>query len=98
MSGKVKNKKHTKLLKGTIYIGRPTKYSNPYKSGRDGTRAEVIQLFEKHLNRMLDNGDITVEELADMYGFDLVCFCKPLPCHGDILLRYINESYRLLNH
>jgi hypothetical protein len=25
-------------------------------------------------------------------GLDLVCWCAPLPCHGDVLLRLANEE------
>lgn len=96
-SGKVKNLKHTKSRKNTIYIGRGSKYGNPYRSGRDGTRNEVIQLFEIHLNKLLDDGIITVVELSDMYGLDLLCYCKPQPCHGDVLLRYINSCHSIIN-
>lgn len=98
MTGKVKNKHHGKMPNDAIYIGRGSKYGNPFFIGSDGTREEVIANYEIHLNKLLDDGTITVQELADMYGFDLVCFCKPLPCHGDILLTYIQASYRLLYH
>jgi hypothetical protein len=32
-----------------IYIGRGTKYGNPFKIGRDGTREEVIQKYEEYI-------------------------------------------------
>jgi hypothetical protein len=30
--------------------------------------------------------------LHDLRGLDLVCWCAPLPCHGDVLLRLANET------
>lgn len=98
MSGKVKNKHHGNIPKDAIYIGRGSKYGNPFIIGKDGDRSDVIRKYEVYLNELLDSNNITVHELADMYGFDLVCYCKPLPCHGDILLTYINVAYRLLYH
>lgn len=35
--------------------------------------------------------------LANLFGKDLVCFCSPKPCHGDILRKYIIQSYYELN-
>lgn len=96
--GKVRNKSHGKIPIDSIYIGRGSKYGNPFKIGIDGTRPEVIEKYEIHLNGLLDRGIITVQELADMYGFDLVCFCKPLPCHGDILMKYIETAYKIIYH
>lgn len=96
MTGKVYNRSNPKRPKDCIYIGRGSKYGNPYYVGSDGNREEVIFKYENYLNDCLDDGFITVDELADLYGFDLECFCKPLICHGDVLIKYINASYWLL--
>jgi hypothetical protein len=62
--------------------------SNPYRIGSDGDRAAVIAKYERwlarqhHLLRALD-------ELRDC---NLVCFCAPRPCHGDLLLRLANAK------
>jgi hypothetical protein len=37
---------------------------------------------QHHLLRALD----------DLRGCDLVCWCAPRPCHGDLLLRLANAS------
>lgn len=97
MSGRVLNIKNGSKPNGSIYIGRGSKFGNPFIIGKDGDRNQVIEKYETYLNVCLDNDTITVSELADMYGFDLVCFCKPLPCHGDVLLKYINAAYFLFN-
>jgi hypothetical protein len=31
------------------------------------------------------------ESILALRGRRLVCFCKPLPCHGDIIVEYIEE-------
>ena len=34
---------HCKKSMYDVYIGRPSKWSNPFKIGEDGTREEVIK-------------------------------------------------------
>ena len=83
---KVLNKRHG-LPKGSVYIGRPSKWGNPYVIGMDGTREEVIEKYRLHL---IASG--LVNEVDELKGKDLVCWCAPEPCHGDILIKLANES------
>ncbi len=83
---KVWNKKDKNCPKNAIYVGRPSKWGNPYKIGIDGTREEVIELYKKWLS---NQRYLNLEELK---GKDLVCWCKPLPCHADILLELANKE------
>ena len=70
-----------------IFIGRPSKWGNPYKIGRDGTRNMVIEKYKKYIlgNRRLLNS------LHELEGKKLGCFCKPLSCHGDVLVELIKK-------
>ena len=86
MMPKVWNKKDKNCPKNAIYVGRPSKWGNPYKIGIDGTREEVIELYKKWLS---NQKYLNLEELK---GKDLVCWCKPLPCHADILLELANKE------
>lgn len=61
------------------YIGRGSRYGNPFVIGIDGGRDIVCDRFEAEILPTLD-----VEPLR---GKDLVCFCAPLRCHGDSILR-----------
>jgi hypothetical protein len=70
-----------------VYVGRPSKWGNPYQSGVHGTRDEVIRLYENYL---LTSNDL-LDSLEELTGKDLVCWCKPKACHGDILLVYAND-------
>jgi hypothetical protein len=74
---------------GAVYVGRPSKFGNPFKVGQDGTRAEGIRRFEAHLAK---HPDLIMAVKAELRGKDLVCHC-PLdqPCHADILLSIANE-------
>lgn len=70
-----------------IYIGRGSKWGNPYHIGRDGTREEVIQKYRKYLWGLIKSGNLTKEDFLELEGKRLGCFCKPLPCHGDVIVK-----------
>lgn len=71
-----------------VYIGRPSKWGNPFVIGRDGDRDEVIVKYaewivgQPHLMGALD-------ELRDK---SLGCYCSPQACHGDVLLKLANRK------
>lgn len=70
-----------------VYIGRPSKWGNPYVIGRDGDRATVIAKYENYLL----NSPELLGQLDELRGKDLVCWCAPKPCHGDILVKISNK-------
>lgn len=70
-----------------IYIGRGSRWGNPYRIGQDGDRYEVIAKYRLHLWEQVKAGEVTTEDLAALHDRDLVCYCAPAPCHGDVLLR-----------
>lgn len=74
---------------GARYVGRPTKFGNPFTVGRDGTRADVIAKFEAHI---LAQPDLVQQIRNELRGKDLVCWCAPSPCHADVLLRIANSD------
>lgn len=91
---KVHNKHHKTAPKDAVYIGRGSIYGNPYVIGKHGTRAEVIDKYREHLEEYLDD-PTTQEALLALDGKDLVCFCAPLPCHGDVLIhavKYVKDK------
>lgn len=71
-----------------IYIGRGSKWGNPFKIGIDGNRDQVIFLYEEWLKTQ-DELISSIDELRDK---DLVCFCKPKKCHGDVLIKILGLS------
>lgn len=80
--------KSTVEKQGSIYIGRPSVWGNPYRIGKDGTRVEVIQKYEGYL---LSNPEL-LAALPSLRGRVLACWCAPqegfkgrLLCHGQIL-------------
>lgn len=85
---RVLNKHRHGVPAGAVYIGRGSKWGNPFRIGLDGDRAAVIA---KHAAWLRDRHDL-LRALDELRGRDLVCFCAPQPCHGDLLLRLANAS------
>ena len=79
---------HCKREPYDVYIGRPSKWGNPFKSGRDGTLEEVLEKYEQHIMNRPD----LLAALHELKGRTLGCWCKPKPCHGDILARLAEEE------
>jgi len=69
------------------YIGRPSKWGNPYSIGKDGDRAEVIEKYRKYIL----NSPELLKALPELKGKRLGCWCFPLPCHGDVLVELVEE-------
>ena len=61
----------------TVLIDRRTKWGNPFRIGRDGTRDEVIARYRADLWRRIRAGEIALEELAQIVGCWYACWCSP---------------------
>ena len=85
---KVLNKHASCSHADAVYIGRGSKWGNPFRIGVDGDRAAVIVKYE----RWLRNQHHLLRALDELRGHDLLCFCAPKACHGDLLLRLANAS------
>lgn len=70
-----------------VYIGRPSKWGNPYTIPADGNRETVIRRYREHI---LSRPDL-LKALSELKGKRLGCFCHPLPCHGDVLAELANQ-------
>ncbi len=69
-----------------VYIGRPSKWGNPFRLRHEEERIRVIAQYRTDLVRRLRTGSVTRAELAELDGRPLVCWCTPLACHGHVLL------------
>lgn len=72
-----------------VFIGRPSKWGNPFVIGRDGDRGEVIAKFEQWLRNY---PALMAAVRSELRGKDLACYCAPKACHGDVLLRIANDD------
>ena len=71
-----------------VYIGRGTKFGNKYQIGPDGTREDVIA---KHKKDFYDNPELQEAVWDELRGEIIGCSCKPLACHGDTYVEYIEN-------
>ena len=74
-----------------VYIGRPSKWGNPFVIGKDGTRDEVIAKYREWLLAQ----PALVEALPELSGKVLGCWCAPQACHGDVLAELSNRTETL---
>ena len=70
-----------------VYIGRGSKWGNPFKIGRDGNREEVIEKYREYI---MQSG--LLSHLEELRNKTLGCFCKPLACHGDVLVELLEKK------
>ena len=77
-----------------VYIGRGSKWGNPFVIGRDGDRYEVVEKYKQYLKKQIKNGEVTKTDLQSLAGKRLGCFCKPKKCHGDVLVKAIEWSMK----
>ncbi len=90
------NKKNNDAPVDAVYIGRPSQWGNLY-SHLPGTlarfqvasRDEAIAAFERDLKA---SPEWIAKVKAELRGKDLLCWCYPLRCHGEALLRVANEE------
>lgn len=83
---KVLNKRKDGVPKGAVYVGRPSKWGNPFTVGIHGDRDHCIQLYKE---RLITSG--LINDIEELRGKDLVCWCAPEACHGDVLLELANK-------
>lgn len=79
-----------------VYIGRGSIWGNPFAINESvgDTRDVVIEKFRKHLFSQLVEGKIKIEQLRELDGKTLGCFCKPKACHGDIIVAAVEWALR----
>jgi len=77
-------------LHPTVYIGRPSIFGNPYSIGKDGSREDVIAKHKTYFyDRLSKDGDFK-EAVLYLKDKILVCYCKPLACHGDTIAYWLD--------
>ncbi|MCK5018471.1 MAG: DUF4326 domain-containing protein [Candidatus Peribacteraceae bacterium] len=78
---------HCKKEKYDVYIGRPSEWGNPFNIGEHGTRQEVIELYEEYLRK----NEKLMAKIMELDSKVLGCWCKPKSCHGDVIVKIIQE-------
>ncbi|WP_433792132.1 DUF4326 domain-containing protein [Actinoplanes sp. CA-252034] len=85
---------------GAVYVGRPTRFGNPFPADYFG-REQAVTLFREWLSGgdhlgYADAGQrrwAILDGLPELAGRDLACWCPlDLPCHADVLLELAAAS------
>ncbi len=77
------------FVDGARFPQRASPFCNPYKIGVDGTRDEVIKKYRDYINERLKAEPAFKKQLAALKGKTLGCWCKPEPCHGEVLIELL---------
>lgn len=72
-----------------VFIGRPSKWGNPFKVGKDGNIFDVAQ---KYISWLQTQPELIADAKRELRGLDLACYCKPNLCHGDLLVLISNDE------
>lgn len=82
-------------------LGNPFTHNGKYSSLAKlsfKTRDQAIEAYEKYFDAMYGKNEIFTHEIDKMYdayknGHDIYlgCFCKPLPCHADIIAKKLQK-------
>lgn len=64
-----------------VYIGRPSKWGNPFKVGVHGDRRECIARYREWIATQPG----LLADIGELQGQALGCWCAPKACHGDVL-------------
>lgn len=83
------NKRAKTAPKNAVYIGRPSKWGNPFEIGKDGDRNTVIEKYRRYLEH---HPELLEAARRELHGKDLVCWCAPAACHGDVLIEVANAN------
>lgn len=80
-----------------VYIGRGSKWGCPFTviKDRPTLAKEIVDSKEEALAKYKEyvlNSPELMESLDELDGKTLGCFCKPEPCHGDVLLELIAQK------
>lgn len=78
------------FIENTRFPTQSSKFANPYKIGKDGSREEVIIKYRNYITEKIKNDKNMLNELLSMKGKNLGCWCYPDMCHGNILLELID--------
>ena len=86
-----KNENHIYIscnLTGYVEGANASKWKNPYRKKKSVETYESLQKYEEYIKKNKNLYDC----LDELDGKILGCWCKPKPCHGDILIKLLNEK------
>ena len=70
------------LTEKHVYIGRGTKWGNPFHISKVLDRATTVEMFRQYI---ADKTDL-LQCIGELMDKTLVCHCAPNHCHGNVLI------------
>lgn len=82
-----------------VYCGRAGKgqdgyFGNPFRLSTDEKRGSSISKFTEYFKERLLNDSEFRRRVDELQGKKLGCFCKPQPCHVDVIASYLNRNIK----
>jgi hypothetical protein len=87
----IRRKRGAQKVKYDVYIGRGSPFGNPFKIGEDGDRKQVLDKYRVYFYKRLTNPEFR-DKVLSLKGKVLGCYCKPLGCHGDVIIEYLKHE------
>jgi len=90
---------HCKKEAYDVYIGRPSKWGNPFTHIKNQqtlakfqveTRQEAVDAYRKWITE--GDGKFLLKDLSELEGKTLGCWCSPQSCHGDVLVELLTKG------
>src|SRR6266496_4974356 len=80
-----------------VYIGRAGRgedgyFGNPFRMGSGISREDAVQKFQKYFTERIQKDSEFKRRVLALTGKRLGCFCKPKPCHGDVIADWLNKK------
>lgn len=81
------------IPENAVYIGRKnikfgleeSIFKNPFYLKDNEPRGSTIESYRQHIWIEVLEEKITKKDILDLEGKDIVCYCKPKSCHGDVV-------------
>ena len=73
-----------------VRVSRPGKWGNPFETQRR-TREEHERVCQEY-REWIEQQPELMAAIPSLKGMVLLCWCHPLPCHGDVLAELANRA------
>lgn len=82
---------HCKKERYDVYIGRPSIFGNPHAISAKMDRPTVIALYRSYIRDKMQRDKEFKKAVLALKGKVLGCWCKPLQCHGDVIVEILEK-------
>lgn len=78
------------------YIGRAGRgedgyLGNPFPIGPGMTREQSLERFQRYFDERIKKDSEFRKRVEGLRGMRIGCFCKPLECHGDVYVYWLDK-------